>query len=89
MKIQSFPSFVDADCGRVRVAEGEVAAVDRCRCGTFQVHLAALTLRLAPEALASLRETLSEAIAASSGSALGRVRNAGASDFAGDRWSKS
>ncbi|HEX6276598.1 MAG TPA: hypothetical protein VFZ53_26330 [Polyangiaceae bacterium] len=88
MKGQSFPSIVDAGCQRVRVAQGEVAAVDRCDCGMYQVHLAAFTLRLCPEALAALSETLTDALAASSAAALARS-NTLAGEGAAERWSKS
>lgn len=52
------------DCPRTRLAQGDFAAVDACRCGTVQVHLGALTLRLAPCALAELAGTLNQALAA-------------------------
>jgi hypothetical protein len=45
------------------VAEGPIATVDACGCGVLHLQLGALTLRLAPEAIASLQETLSEAAA--------------------------
>jgi hypothetical protein len=37
-----------ADCPRSRLAEGRLAAVDTCECGMLQVHVGALTLRMAP-----------------------------------------
>jgi hypothetical protein len=55
-----------ADCPRTRLAEGRLAAVDACQCGMLQVHLGALTLRMAPCALAELANTLSQAVAAHS-----------------------
>jgi hypothetical protein len=44
-----------------RIAEGDVAAVDRCECGALNLHLGALTIRLTPQALRSLLDTLDEA----------------------------
>jgi hypothetical protein len=52
------------DCPRTRLAQGALAAVDACRCGMLQVHLGALTLRLAPCALTELANTLNQAVAA-------------------------
>ena len=88
MKGQLFPSIVDAGCQRVRVAEGELAAVDRCGCGMYQVHLAAFTLRLSPEALAALSQTLTDALAASSAASLARSATLTGANAA-ERWSKS
>jgi hypothetical protein len=52
------------ECPRTRLAEGSLVAVDACQCGTLQVHLGALTLRMAPCALAELAHTLNQAVAA-------------------------
>jgi hypothetical protein len=52
------------DCRRTRLAQGSLAAVDACLCGMLQVHLGALTLRMAPCALAELAHTLNQAVAA-------------------------
>lgn len=52
-----------ADCPRVRLAEGPLAAVDACECGMLQLHLGAITLRMAPCALAELESTLRKALA--------------------------
>ena len=52
------------DCPRTRLAQGSLAAVDACECGMLQVHLGALTLRMAPCALAELAHTLNRAAAA-------------------------
>jgi hypothetical protein len=52
------------DCPRTRLAQGALAAVDACRCGMLQVHLGALTLRMAPCALSELAETLNQAVGA-------------------------
>lgn len=54
------------DCPRTRLAESSIAAVDLCACGMMQVHIGALTLRLAPCALSELVSTLGQAIAAHS-----------------------
>jgi hypothetical protein len=52
------------ECPRTRLAQGGLAAVDSCRCGMLQVHLGALTLRMAACALAELAHTLNQAVAA-------------------------
>jgi hypothetical protein len=52
------------DCPRRRLAQGDLAAVDACGCGMLQVHIGALTLRLAPCALEELASTLNDAVAA-------------------------
>lgn len=52
------------DCPRTRLAQGSIASVDACQCGMLQVHLGALTLRMAPCALAELAHTLNQAVAA-------------------------
>ena len=46
----------------VRLAESESVAVDMCHCGTLQVHVGDLSLRLPPELVASLTRTLSAAL---------------------------
>jgi hypothetical protein len=56
-----------AECPRRRLAEGAIAAVDECQCGMLQLHIGAITLRLAPCALSELLATLSEAAAAHAG----------------------
>lgn len=48
--------------GRRLVACGEAATVEACACGTLHVTLGALTVRLRPEVVASLWETLGEAL---------------------------
>jgi hypothetical protein len=55
-----------ADCPRTRLAENGVGAVEVCRCGNWQVHIGALTLRLAPCAISGLLGLLAEAIAVQS-----------------------
>jgi len=51
-------------CTQTRLAESGVAAVDLCSCGTLQLHIGPLTLRLAPCALSELRSTVDKAITA-------------------------
>jgi hypothetical protein len=50
-------------CPRTRLAKGNLAAVDSCSCGMLQLHIGALTLRMAPCALAELAGTLNQAVA--------------------------
>ena len=50
-------------CRQTRLAESSVAAVDVCDCGILQVHVGAVTLRMAPCALAELLSTLEQAVA--------------------------
>ena len=50
------------ECTRLRLAESGIAAVDRCSCGTLQVHIGALTLRLDEVALSELATTFSRAL---------------------------
>jgi hypothetical protein len=47
----------------LRLAQGDVATIDMCSCGTLRLNLGAVTVRLAPEALSSLMETVSEGLA--------------------------
>jgi hypothetical protein len=56
------PPHDPMDCPRTRLAQGPVATVDACQCGTLQVHIGALTLRVTPSALAELARTLDQAI---------------------------
>ena len=51
-------------CLRTRLAETAVAAVDYCQCGHMHLHLGPFSIRLTPEALGGLVETLTQAIAA-------------------------
>jgi hypothetical protein len=50
-------------CLRARLAETAVAAVDYCQCGHMHLHLGPFSMRLTPEALSGLVETLTQAIA--------------------------
>jgi len=51
-------------CHSVRVAQSELVAVDRCSCGTLSVHLGPMTLRVRPEGLGAIVETLGAALRA-------------------------
>lgn len=51
-------------CLRTRLTETAVAAVDFCQCGHMHLHLGPFSMRLTPEALGRLTETLGQAIAA-------------------------
>ena len=51
-------------CHTVRVAQSELVAVDRCSCGTLSIHLGPMTLRVRPEGLGSIVETLNAALRA-------------------------
>jgi hypothetical protein len=51
-------------CQTVRVAQSDLVAVDRCTCGTLSVHLGPMTLRVRPEGLGSIIETLGVALRA-------------------------
>ncbi|HEX7666108.1 MAG TPA: hypothetical protein VF407_16385 [Polyangiaceae bacterium] len=44
------------------IAQGQVCQVEECSCGVLHVTVGALTLRLAPEVVASLRDTLDDAL---------------------------
>jgi hypothetical protein len=50
------------ECTRLRLAESGIAAVDLCSCGTLQVHIGALTLRLDELALSELTATFGRAL---------------------------
>ena len=52
------------DCPRTRLVQGDLAAVDACGCGMLQVHIGALTLRMAACALEELANTLNDAVVA-------------------------
>lgn len=47
----------------MRLAQGDVATIDMCSCGTLRLSLGAVTLRLTPEALSSLMQTVGEGLA--------------------------
>ena len=52
-----------ARCHHTRLAQGDLAAIDSCECGTLHLHLGALTLRLNEDALNELVGTLGYALA--------------------------
>lgn len=52
-----------SECPRTRVAQNSVGAVDVCECGMWQLHLGAVTLRLAPCGLSELIALLGSAVA--------------------------
>lgn len=56
-------SNAETECPRTRLAEGKVGAVDVCACGMWQLHVGALTLRLAPCAVTELLALLGHAVA--------------------------
>jgi len=63
----------ERDCTRRRLAEGGIAAVDVCSCGTLQVHIGALTLRMDEAALSELMSTFGRALSENArGSTLSR-----------------
>ena len=51
------------DTTTVRLAESDSVSVDMCQCGTLQVHLGALSLRLSPDLVLALTRTLTVALA--------------------------
>lgn len=51
-----------APCRRTRLAESGVAAVDLCECGMMHLHLGPFSLRLTPDALEGLLDTLADAV---------------------------
>lgn len=56
------PRHSSKSCHSSRLAESSVAAVDACTCGSVQLHMAAVTIRLTPAATYELLETLQNAI---------------------------
>ena len=59
-----FAQDAQDNCRTVRIAHSELVAVDRCSCGTLSVHLGPMTLRVRPEGLGSIIETLGAALRA-------------------------
>jgi hypothetical protein len=47
----------------LRLAQGDVATIDMCSCGTLRLNLGAITVRLTPEALSSIMQTVGEGLA--------------------------
>jgi hypothetical protein len=56
---------MDERCVAARrlIAQGPMCTVEECRCGVLHVTLGALTIRLQPEVIASIWQTLDEALA--------------------------
>ncbi len=52
----------DAGITTLRLAQGPVAVLDRCRCGTLHLSVGPVTLKLSPEACASLCRTIAEGL---------------------------
>ena len=52
-------------CMRSRLAESDVATVDLCDCGMIHLHMGPFSVRMAPDALRCLVQTLASAIGAS------------------------
>ena len=50
-----------SSCNRTDLASGGTFRVDRCTCGTVNLHIGALTLRLEPSAMVQLATVLGEA----------------------------
>lgn len=63
MKARNPAPHPTPECPTLRLAQGEIATLDMCSCGTLRLNLGALTVRLTPEALSSLMETVSEGLA--------------------------
>lgn len=61
------------DCPKTRLAESGIGAVDICDCGMWQLHIGALTVRLAPAAASELLGLLGQAVAEDSARRLGEV----------------
>ncbi len=47
----------------MRLAQGDIATIDMCSCGTLRLNLGAITVRMTPEALSSLMQTVREGLA--------------------------
>ena len=63
MKARNPAPHAIEDCPTLRLANGDVATIDMCSCGTLRLNLGAITLRLTPQALSSLMQTLGEGLA--------------------------
>ncbi len=55
---------MEENCPKTRrvIAQGPVCTVEQCTCGVLHVTLGALTIRLQMEVVASIHETLGEAL---------------------------
>ena len=54
---------MEATCERTNLVSNGIFRVDRCSCGALHMHVGALTLKLAQDAMESLSDTLAEAMA--------------------------
>ena len=63
MKVQSPAPHPVEECPTLRLAGGDVASVDMCSCGTLRLNLGAITVRMTPQALSSLMQTVGESLA--------------------------
>jgi hypothetical protein len=63
MKVSNSAPHAIQDCSTLRLAHGDVATVDMCSCGTLRLNLGAITVRMTPQALSSLVQTVSESLA--------------------------
>jgi hypothetical protein len=63
MKARNPAPHVTPECETLRLAQGDVATIDMCSCGTLRLNFGALTVRLTPEALSSLMQTVGEGLA--------------------------
>jgi hypothetical protein len=57
----------------IRLAENDESAVDMCDCGTLQLHLGGLSLRLPPDVVVNLARTLTAALARRQAILAGRI----------------
>ncbi len=62
MKVSNSAPHAVEDCPTLRLAGGDVATVDMCSCGTLRLNLGAITVRMTPQALSSLMQTVSESL---------------------------
>ena len=63
MKVSNPAPHAVEECPTLRLAHGDVATVDMCSCGTLRLNLGAITVRMTPQALSSLMQTVSESLA--------------------------
>ena len=63
MKVPNPAPHSIEDCATLRLAQGDIATIDMCSCGTLRLNLGAITVRLTPQALSSLLQTAGEALA--------------------------
>lgn len=63
MKARNPAPHAAPECATLRLAQGDIATIDMCSCGTLRLNLGAITVRLTPEALSSLVRTAGEGLA--------------------------